>query len=364
LKRILTLAGALLLLAAPSATALPGDPGFEPLTPADGATLRVDPGGIGVTFTCPVYRKFTTGDFSLYGGPVDYGVSFSTSPALGPDGRLIDLVAIQPGSAPPGGNCASAMSPGGAERPQETPGTYYWQVWRLCTGCAGSYETGPVRSFTLRSEAKVRVGSPGKAYAGYPLLVPVTAAGAPNGAKVTLQRKQGKGWRVVGSDAVVGERAEPIVELPGSEVRLRAVVRIGGQSVTSPVRRVAVARASGWSTDAGDDGAYAGRPGGEQSVRLRVAGKGRSIRGFKAYVAMLCPSVTPGQFTTQIGTAAIGRIPVAPDGRFVAAATPERKTAIRVRGRLREGKIGAGRIELSVGTCSGSVAYTARRTGS
>jgi hypothetical protein len=364
LKRVLTLAGALALLAAPTATALPGDPGFEPLTPADGATLPVDPGGIGVTFTCPVYRKFTTGDFSLYGGPVDYGVSFSTSSALGPDGRLADLVAIQPGSATVGGNCASAMSPGGAERPQETPGTYYWQVWRLCTGCQGSYETGPVRSFTLRSGAKVRVGSPGKAYAGYPLLVPVTAAGAPNGAKVTLQRKQGRGWRAVGSDAVVGERAEPIVELPRGTVRLRAVVRIGGQSVTSPVRGVAVARAAGWSTGSGDDGAYAGRAGGERSVRLRVTDGGRSIKGFKAYVAMLCPSVTPGQFTTQIGTAATGRVRIAPDGRFVAATAPGRKTAIGVRGRLRRGAIVGGRVELSVGTCTGSVAYSARRTGS
>jgi hypothetical protein len=75
---------------------------------------------------------------------------------------------------------------------------------------------------------------------------------------------------------------------------------------------------------------------------------------------MLCPSVSPGQFTTQIGTAAIARARIAPDGRFVAASTPRSGTAIRVRGRLRKGKV-SGRVELSVGDCSGSSAYSAAR---
>jgi hypothetical protein len=95
-----------------------------------------------------------------------------------------------------------------------------------------------------------------------------------------------------------------------------------------------------------------------------VAQAGRQIRGFTAHVAMLCP--TPGmmrQFTTQIGTAAIGRIRVAPDGSFFGAATPERATTVRVRGRLRGRTVTDGRVELSVGTCSGSVGYTARRNG-
>jgi hypothetical protein len=99
-------------------------------------------------------------------------------------------------------------------------------------------------------------------------------------------------------------------------------------------------------------------------VRLRVANAGRQIRGFNAHVAMLCP--TPGMvspFTTQIGTAAIGRIRVAPDGSFVGAATPKRATAVRVRGRLRGRTVTGGRVELSVGTCSGSAGCTARRNG-
>jgi hypothetical protein len=78
-------------------------------------------------------------------------------------------------------------------------------------------------------------------------------------------------------------------------------------------------------------------------------------------VAMLCPGITGGQLTTQIGTAVIGRIKVAPDGTFVGVATPGRQTSIRVRGRLAHGKVRHGRVELSVGNCAGSVSYSARR---
>jgi hypothetical protein len=75
---------------------------------------------------------------------------------------------------------------------------------------------------------------------------------------------------------------------------------------------------------------------------------------------MLCPSLPAGQFTTQIATAAIARIRIAPDGGFVVAATPKDQTTIRVRGRLVGAKLTGGRVELSVGTCSGSTPFRAR----
>ena len=75
---------------------------------------------------------------------------------------------------------------------------------------------------------------------------------------------------------------------------------------------------------------------------------------------MLCPSLPAGQFTTQIGTATIARIRVAPDGGFLGTATPEAQTTIRVRGRLVGAKLTGGRVELSVGTCSGSTPFRAR----
>ena len=95
-------------------------------------------------------------------------------------------------------------------------------------------------------------------------------------------------------------------------------------------------------------------------MRLEVVRRGRGIRGFKAFVAMTCPSVQPGQFTTQIGTAVIGKTRVAPDGRFVAAAT-KRGSTMRIRGRVVKGRVKEGRAELSVGPCVGNTAYAARK---
>jgi hypothetical protein len=71
--------------------------------------------------------------------------------------------------------------------------------------------------------------------------------------------------------------------------------------------------------------------------------------------------VTPGQFTTQIGTAAVKRIKIAPDGSFVAASSPDADTTIRIRGKLKGRQVTRGRAELSVGTCTGSLIYKARR---
>jgi len=78
---------------------------------------------------------------------------------------------------------------------------------------------------------------------------------------------------------------------------------------------------------------------------------------------MLCPGITAGQFTTQIGTAKIATVRIAPDGRFVGAAAPFANTAIRVRGRLAGRKVRDGRIELSVGNCSASQSFSASRAG-
>jgi hypothetical protein len=90
-----------------------------------------------------------------------------------------------------------------------------------------------------------------------------------------------------------------------------------------------------------------------------VSGGGRTVRAFSAQVAMLCPGIQPGQFTTQIGKAFLGRIKVAPDGSFIGAATPEGRTAIRVIGRLRRG-VARGRVSLSVGPCIGNAKFSAR----
>jgi hypothetical protein len=345
-----------------TAAALPGDAAFAPLDPPDGAVVPVDPNGIRVTYTCPVYRIADPG-FPLFGGPKDYGVTLSTSPTLGADGRLADGVRVT-GSADPSvgtDGCSAMLGAGGAPpRIQETPGTYYWQVHRICTECPGEYETGPVRTLTLRSAVKPSLRASGRAYAGYPFFVALTLTGAPDATSVVVERRAGSGWERAGSATVLRGKAEAVVTLARGDQQLRAVATIGSQRVEGDATRITVRRASRWQTGARDDGAYRGRAG-SRSVKLAVARHGRQVRSFRAFVPMLCPGVSPGQFTTQIGTATISRARIAPDGSFVAASTPRSGTTIRVRGRVKRGKA-SGRVELSVGSCVGNSAYSAART--
>ncbi len=352
---LLTILLTTIALAAP-AQALPPDPPPAPQTPADGASVPVDPNGIPVTFGCPVYTKFMSGDFPFPGGPNDYGLSMSTAPALGADGRLTNPVALVSGGSatPTGGDvCNWVLAAGGGQRPQETPGTYYWQVWRICTGCESGYEVGPVRTLTLLANAQLALKPPKTVYAGYPFILPVTATGVPNFTALTVLR----GTATVGTGTVTSDSASPTVTLSGSG-KIHAAVTIGSQTVSSPEVDVKVTKASKWKTKASDDGSYKGT----RSSKLKVAKKGKEIRSLSVSVAMLCP--TPGmigQFTTQIGTAIVNKAKIAPDGSFVAVATPEAATSIRIRGKVGKRKLSGGVAELSVGTCSGTAKFTAKR---
>ncbi|MGZ8649755.1 MAG: hypothetical protein ACXW08_14190, partial [Solirubrobacteraceae bacterium] len=285
-----TLLVLLCLLCSPAAAAaLPGDATFGPLSPPDGATLPVDPDGIPVSYTCPVYRVADPG-FPLFGGPKDYGVSLSTSPAIGADGRLADAAALNTGSADssvgPDG-CSAALGAGGPPpRIQETPGRYSWQVWRICTGCEGDYEVGPVRTFTLRSSVKPSLRAPGRAYAGYAFFVTAQATGVPDGTKAVVQRRSGTRWRSVGSATVLGGEAEAPIVLARGTQQVRVSVTIGAQQVASAARRVKVRRARRWSTGAAADGRYKGRAG-ARSVRLKVAGR-QAVRSVTSVPSSRC----------------------------------------------------------------------------
>ena len=130
-----------------------------------------------------------------------------------------------------------------------------------------------------------------------------------------------------GTGTALDGEADAVVVLPRGTHSLRASLTIGSQAISGNATSVTVAAARRWSTSARSDGAYTGK-----SVKLKVARGGREVRDFRAFVPMTCPGVTAGQFTTQIGTAAVKRLKVAPDGSFVAASTPQAGTTIRVRG--------------------------------
>jgi hypothetical protein len=314
-----------------------------------------------VAFTCPVYGIADAGGgFVLYGGPKDYGVSFSQSSTLGPDGRLTDPVALnQAKETPPtgSGQCSSALAAGGSQRPQETPGTYYWQPYRICTDCPLGYEVGPTRRLVVRANGSAKLRPPGRVFAGYPFALAISLPGVPNFAPVRIERKAGRKWKRVATTSALSEKAEAVVVLKRGRHTLRVVATVGADVVTSAGKRITVRRPAGWKTSGKDDGSYRGQA---PTVKFKVTGGGRTIKGFSASVAMLCPGVQPGQFTTEIGTAAVRKIKIAPDGSFLAAARPDRVTSLLVRGRLHRGAT-KGRVKLSVRVCSGDLAFKARR---
>jgi hypothetical protein len=273
MRRLPLLTAGLVLgaLAAPAA-ALPGDPPITLLSPAPDVTLAADPAGIGVTYACPVYRQTDLGGgFVVFGKWSDYGVAVATSPDVGTDGRLRQdrIVASDTGHQPntlPADQCAGTLGTGRADGPENAPGTYWWQAYRVTSA---GYDVSEVRSFAIRSAAAPRVLSPGPAFGGYPVTVP-----------------------------------------------------------------------------------------------LRLAGGGRTIKGFRATVTMLCPEVGlpggQGQLTTRAGFAPFRSARITPDGRFIAAATRS-GSAVLVRGKVRGRTLTGGVAQLSVGTCTGSGTFTAAR---
>ncbi len=364
------------VLAAPAqAAALPGDAPFGAVEPADGAALTVSESGIQASYSCPVYRVSTAGEFfTVFGGPKDYAVGVATAAATDADGRLsaVNRVAIIGGTdigwTSVGDVCSGRLSASGspAQRFQEIPGTYYWQIWRLCTGCEGSsYEVGPVRRFALKTAAKPEIGAVKTAYAGYPVLVPLTLRGVPTGAAAVVERRSGGAWKTVGTAHAVGEAATSVATFSAvGKQTLRTRVTVGADTVVSPEKTVTVKKASSpRATGKKDDGKYTDTGKGIESLALEAAVRrsGKELGGLKAQVPALCPGVDPGTFTTQIVAVAFARIRIAPDGRFVAARSPDPSQAFSVSGRIKGRKLTEGVITVSVGSCSATRTFAGRR---
>jgi hypothetical protein len=355
-----------LLLAFPSAAAaLPGDPPVVLIAPGNGAQVPANPDGILVRFTCPVFRQFETETFTDYGDWTDYSLAFATKPDLGTDGRLLDsnVVArdIQPIPTNVGPDqCIGEMEgddifePG----PQITPGTYYWQASRLCTGCVGDYESSPVWRFSVRVELELGLTVQRRAFARYPFVAFVKARGVPNGSRVRVERRAKGGWRPETSTEVSGERGYVVLMLPRGRQRLRLTATVGTETATSPVRTVRIARARSWTTSGRDDGKYKGQAE-NKDVGLKVAGGGRKIRDFIANVSTFCVGPTPDTNRFLIGVAPVKRARIAPDGRFYALVRHSEKTTVELYGRVRRGRV-KGTVRLTIGTCDGIADFSAR----
>jgi hypothetical protein len=359
----LFIAVALLFAFPATAAALPGDPPIVLIAPGNGAQVPADPDGIGVRLTCPDYRKFQSSVFTDFGDYTDYEVVFATQPVVAADGRLVAANVVDRNvptrSAAGPDQCASAMANTtvGDPGPEVTPGTYYWQADRECTGCPSGFETSPVRSFAVHATLGLRLAVPKRAYAGYPIIATAHAAGVPDGGQVTVQRRAGRRWKRVAVAEIRDEQGTVVFTLRKGRRRVRLKATVGTQTGTSPVRTVKVVRARGWSTT-GDVGHYRGKAEGAR-LDLDVAGGGRQIRDFKTEVSMFCVGPTPPQNRTLIGIAPVKRAKVAPDGRFYARSKHGSSTVIELRGRIRRGRV-KGRVRLTVGTCDGTADFRAK----
>lgn len=359
-----------MLACAGTAAALPGDPPIEQLGPEDGAAVPANEEGIEVRFSCPGYVKYTAGPgLTDYGDYTDYSVHFASSPQLGVDGLLLDSNRVALGGSAQSNagadQCVSAMYAneiGGPPGPQETPGTYYWQAYRFCTGCPSNYETSPVRRFVVRAAFDLRLKVQKRAYTGYPVILGLRAGGVPDDARVVVQRRAGRRWRKIASAGVFSESAEAVVVLPPGLQRLRLRAKVGDETGLSSTRTVRVSRARSWSTTRADDGRYTGRAEGAE-ISLSVTQGGRVLRDFRSTVTALCIGPTVEQNRIAVLVAPVRKARIAPDGRFFAVARAGKATDVTLRGQLRRGRIRGGQVDVSLSTCTGSAAFSARRAG-
>lgn len=357
------------LLAVAPAHAMPGDDPIVPLSPDDGASVAPSANGTAFVYTCPVYRSSDAGDgFAVYGDESNYSAALATSPELGTDGRLrddrrVDFDSAHESNTLPEGQCFSTL--GNESRAGLEPGTYYWQVSRICAGCDGSYESTAVRRIVVAADVSATVRPVGKVFGGYPAAYRVTASGAPQGTAARLERKAGGRWRSLGTATLNDGAGEAIAILPTGTQTVRVTIALGAQRFTSaPVRVKARPDTGARATSARSDGRWKGTK--DQPVSFRVTGAGRVVERFEARVTMLCPQVPPpgsvgGQFTTMAGFARFATARIAPDGRFFGVAEQD-DLAVLVRGRLRGRSLSGGVADLSVGTCTGQLRFAARRS--
>lgn len=351
-RALLIAALASLTVAAP-ASALPGDPLPEPLTPAEGATVAPDPDGIGVTFTCPLYRSSPSDDAPTTDSQ-GYIVRFSRTP--GSFEQASTDSSLQETSPE---RCAGKLDD--SDRSQTVPGRVYWRVDRscFCPNDADS-ESGPVSSFVIRApKPKLATLVQKRAYAGYAFTAQLRAsADVLNGTEARLEHQVGGGWKPVGDATdVIDGRASADVSLPRGRQLVRWTIIRGDQRDSAAPKAVGVVKATDWSTDASDDGRYAAR-----NIGFRVDREGREIRDFKTTMTVFCigPLVENNSFV--VSTAFVPRARIAPDGRFLTTVTVS-DNDMTLRGRLRAGRVTGGEIELAYSTCSGARDFTARQRG-
>jgi hypothetical protein len=366
LALLLALLVAMLTLFAASAAALPGDPPITSIAPADGASVPAVEEGLKVTYSCPAYRNVIEVEeeeieneeeeieviekpVTVAGGSEEYEVHFSTSPAVGSDGRIGTAGFGEAGEAEAEAvkgtpNCTSELELPTFPNPAVLyQGRVYWQAFRECEGCASGFETGPVRSFVVVptiEEAEITYEN--HVYAGYLTKVSFFASSGLKGAKVVLQQWTGTEWKPIAEEpgTELGENAF-FVKLGGGHRLLRPVVVGTGVSLVLEEKAKTVRKAKKPRVPvATGSWVYALKPEREEfPLEFKVTKGGTVLRGLTASVEAICKGPNKEKVTIE-ATSTVKSVPIAPDGSVVAhfATTGATPTVVTLTGNFFGGR--------------------------
>jgi len=363
---------ALIALAAlaPVASALPGDPPINSLSPASGASVPATDSGIKVGFACPAFSA----DVEILGGVRDYGVRVSTSAVLGPDGLLTPAgFGASNGSVPvkPAGDgvsCGAELSLSGLPVPAPLfSGTIYWQPFRFCPGCETGFEAGPVTPLVITPDIKApELSFEAQVYAGYLTKVTFSTLSDLTGARVLLQRWDGTEWQEVGNVSAGAGKVSYFLALRAPAlVPLRVALTAPGVFLPLLPRLLNVLPPGARrSVDAKDDGRYL-VPERERSTapgHFRITRDGRLLEGLRASVPATCTSGEATAPTT--ATVALRRARIAPDGTVIARATTHGATpaVVTLAGRVHDRHF-SGELTTTFLSCTGTRHLEARLVG-
>ncbi|HEY2479731.1 MAG TPA: hypothetical protein VGI17_13505 [Solirubrobacterales bacterium] len=358
---LLIAAGALvgLVLEVGAAGASPAtSPPISPQRPADGATVEAsgEPPGepLQVAFSCPSYvleageviepEEPEEGEEEeeeevtppaepvigppVLGGPENYAVHFSTSPAVNAAGQLGTTGFGEAGEGeatpikPVNTSCVSELELPSKPFPATLyEGRVYWQAYRESAVVPDEIEVGPVQSFVVVPNVEEpELIFREQVFAGYLTKIGFGYEAELEGALVELQEWTGKAWEKVGEapGSNSGENNFYLkVKKPGRHL-FRPVVTGGGpplplEAIPKVVRKPGKQRV----TSGADDGAYVNSSAKEREewpITFSVGGGGTTLKNVHLEAETTCKGAIKSQDVKIEVPAVLKHARIAPDG--------------------------------------------------
>lgn len=381
-------------------------PAIVPQSPGDGAAVPAGEEALTVSFTCPSYvyeegelieveepeePKEEEGEGGegegeeegapapppapVFGPPVlgggeEYGVHFSTSPAVNAAGQLSTTGFGEKGegfsepvkSSP--GICTSELELPRTPNPAALyEGKVYWQPYRESAVSPDGIEVGPVQSFIVfpyieEMEMEFRE----QVFAGYLTRVGFYASAELAGAVTQLQTFEGGAWTTIaeapGNND--GENFFFFKEKKAGYHQFRVLVLgsggkplVGSEPAVKTIRRPTKARV----TSAADDGAYvaaSAKAREESPITFSITGNGTMLKNVQLEAETICKGPTKYQDVVIEIPAHLSHAKIAPDGTVYGVTTttgPEVWT-VTVSGSIFQGRF-QGELSISHANCTG-----------